>query len=135
MKIYHIDGKQKNIQINLNIEKMSKGELGKCACTCAQALKMHIYALGRVCDQMVKVLDSLSRGCVFRDSVQKATLTTYPQSSFFFLLSDHMAPAGYVCVAITHRTLTWTIGSLTCAQMSIHATAHGGVRTPKQSLH
>ena len=63
---------------------------------------------------------------------------------FFFPLSDHnhqvnyfvaMVRAGYVRVAIIHRTLTWTTGSLTCAQISIHAIAHGGVRTPKESLH
>ena len=29
-----------------------------------------------------------------------------------------------------HRTLTWTTGSLTCAQMLMHAVAHGGVRAP-----
>ena len=28
-----------------------------------------------------------------------------------------------------HRTLTWTTESLTCAQMLMHAIAHGGVRT------
>ena len=34
--------------------------------------------------------------------------------------------AGYVCVAIIHWTLTWTTGSLTCAQMLMHAIAHRG---------
>ena len=34
-----------------------------------------------------------------------------------------------VCVSVIHRTLTWTTGSLTWAQMLMHATAHGGVRT------
>ena len=37
--------------------------------------------------------------------------------------------AGCVSVSIIHRTLTWTTGSLTCAQMLVHAIAHGGVRT------
>ena len=37
--------------------------------------------------------------------------------------------AGCVSVSIIHRTLTWTTGSLTCAQMLMHAFAHGGVRT------
>ena len=37
--------------------------------------------------------------------------------------------AGCFCVSIIHRTLTWTSRSLTCAQMLMHATAHGGVRT------
>ena len=32
-------------------------------------------------------------------------------------------------VSIIHRTLTWTTGSLTCAQMLMHAIAHRGVRT------
>ena len=36
-------------------------------------------------------------------------------------------------VSIIHRTLTWTTGCLTCAQMWMHAVAHGGVRTPKES--
>ena len=30
-----------------------------------------------------------------------------------------------VSVSIVHRTLTWTTGSLTCAQMLMHAIAHG----------
>ena len=38
--------------------------------------------------------------------------------------------AGSFSVSIIHRTLTWTTRSLTCAQMLIHAIAHGGVRTP-----
>ena len=37
--------------------------------------------------------------------------------------------AGCFSVSIIHRTLTWTTGSLTCAQMLIHAIEHGGVRT------
>ena len=43
-----------------------------------------------------------------------------------------MVRAGYVCVAIIDRTLIWTTGSLSFAQMLIHAIAHGGVRTPKE---
>ena len=42
---------------------------------------------------------------------------------------------GVFSVSIAHRTLTWTIGSLSCAQMLMHAIAHGVVRTPKESLH
>ena len=38
--------------------------------------------------------------------------------------------AGCFSVSIIHRTLTWLKGSLTCAQMLMHAIAHGGVRTP-----
>ena len=34
--------------------------------------------------------------------------------------------AGCFSVSIVHRTLTWTTGSLTCAQMLKHAIAHGG---------
>ena len=37
--------------------------------------------------------------------------------------------AGYFSVSIIHRTLTWTTGSLTCAQVLMHAIAHGGLRT------
>ena len=37
--------------------------------------------------------------------------------------------AGCFNVSIIHRTLTWTTGSLTCAQMLMHTIAHGGVRT------
>ena len=33
--------------------------------------------------------------------------------------------AGCFSVSITHRTLTWTTGSLTCAQMLKHVIAHG----------
>ena len=36
------------------------------------------------------------------------------------------APAGCFSVSKIHRTLTWTTGSLTCAQMLMHAIAHGG---------
>ena len=43
--------------------------------------------------------------------------------------------AGCFNVAIIHRTLTWTTGSLTCAQLLIRAIAHGGVQTLYQSLH
>ena len=37
--------------------------------------------------------------------------------------------AGCFSISIIHRTLTWTTGSLTCAQMLMHAVAHGGVQT------
>ena len=40
-----------------------------------------------------------------------------------------MVQVGCFSVFIIHRTLTWTTGSLTCAQMLMHAIAHGGVRT------
>ena len=36
--------------------------------------------------------------------------------------------AGCFSVSIIHRTLTWTTRSLTCAQLLMHAIAHGGVR-------
>ena len=76
--------------------------------------------------------------------VVSAPLSQNGYSSFSFLSSDHhhqadysvaMVRAGYVCVAIIHKTLTWTVGSLTCAQMLMHAIAHTGVQTPKESLH
>ena len=38
-------------------------------------------------------------------------------------------------VSIIHRTLAWTTWFLTCTQMLMHAIAHGGVRTPWESLH
>ena len=38
--------------------------------------------------------------------------------------------AGCYSVSIIHRTLTWTTGSLTCAQTLMHAFAHGGVQSP-----
>ena len=72
------------------------------------------------------------------------TAPTLHSSTSFYCSSDHnhqanyfvaMARAGYVCVATIHRTLTLTTGSLTCAQMLMHASAHGGVRTPKGSQH
>ena len=34
--------------------------------------------------------------------------------------------AGCFSVSIIHRTLAWTTGFLTCAQMLMHAIAHGG---------
>ena len=37
--------------------------------------------------------------------------------------------AGCFSVSTIHRTLTWATGSLTCAQMLMHAMAHGDVRT------
>ena len=39
--------------------------------------------------------------------------------------------AVYFSVSITHRTLTWTTGSLTNAQMLMHAIAHGVTDTRK----
>ena len=36
---------------------------------------------------------------------------------------------GVFSVSIIHRNLTWTTGSLTCAQMLMHAVTHGSVRT------
>ena len=48
---------------------------------------------------------------------------------------DRVAPPILRCmlgvfgVSITHRTLTWTTGSLTCAQVLVHAIAHGSVQT------
>ena len=38
--------------------------------------------------------------------------------------------AGCFIVSIIHQTLTWTTGSLTCAQVLAHVIAHVGVRTP-----
>ena len=37
---------------------------------------------------------------------------------------------GCFSVSIIHQTLTWTTGSLTCAQMLMYAIAHRGARTP-----
>ena len=37
--------------------------------------------------------------------------------------------AGCFSVSIIHRTLTWTTGSLTCAQMLMHAIAHRDVQS------
>ena len=37
--------------------------------------------------------------------------------------------------SIIRRTLTWATGSLTFTQVLMHAIAHGGVRTPYESLH
>ena len=42
--------------------------------------------------------------------------------------------AGCFSVSVIHRTLTWTTGSLKCTQMLMHAIAHGGVRTPLESV-
>ena len=79
-------------------------------------------------------------------SAQIISIAVLSSSKFFFffriLLSDYnhqvdyfvtMVHAGYVCVAIIHRTLMWTTGSLTCAQMLIHTVAHSGVWTLKES--
>ena len=49
-----------------------------------------------------------------------------PRQSRAIQLTVHV---GCFSVSIIHRTLTWTKGYLTCAQMLMHATAHGGVRT------
>ena len=57
-----------------------------------------------------------------------------PQSSSWLFLSL-VVRAGYICVSIIQRTLTWTAGSLSCAQTLMHAIAQRGVRTPKESLH
>ena len=59
----------------------------------------------------------------------------YIHYSMLIVYLSLMVRAGYVCVAIIHRTLKWTTESLSCAQMLMHAIAHGGVRTPIESLH
>ena len=38
--------------------------------------------------------------------------------------------AGCFSVSVIHRILTWTTGSLTCAQMEMQAIARGDVQTP-----
>ena len=45
-------------------------------------------------------------------------------------VTQHTVDAGCFSVSIIHRTLAWTTRSLMCAQMLMHAIAHGGVRTP-----
>ena len=42
---------------------------------------------------------------------------------------------GCFSVSIIHWTLTWTTGSLMCAQTLMHMIARGGIRTPWESLH
>ena len=79
--------------------------------------------------------DNLARIYPCCNSMLIALERPQPSSWLFLPL---MVRAGYVCDAIilrNHRTLTWTTGSLPCPQMLMHATAHGGVRTPKKSLH
>ena len=44
-------------------------------------------------------------------------------------VTQHTVHAGCFSVSIIRRTLTWTTGSLACAQMLMHAIAQGGVRT------
>ena len=42
--------------------------------------------------------------------------------------------AGCFSVSVIHRTLPWTTGSLTYAQMKMHAITHGAVQTRQESL-
>ena len=42
--------------------------------------------------------------------------------------------AGCFSVSIIHRTLTWTTALLTCAQLLMHAVAHGSVWTLNESV-
>ena len=44
-------------------------------------------------------------------------------------LPNLLCMLGVFSVSVIHQTLTWTTGSLTCAQMLMHAIAHRGVRT------
>ena len=53
-----------------------------------------------------------------RESQLRQTRTTQPT-----------VHAGCFSVSITHRTLTWTRGSVTCAQILMHVIAHRGVQT------
>ena len=90
----------------------------------------------------------MKRGSTYLSSSKegkKGTPLISPTSELLLLLSferpqssitlSPMVHAGYVCVAIIHQTLSWTTGSLSCAQMLMHAFAYGGVWTPKESLH
>ena len=46
---------------------------------------------------------------------------TWATTIIKLIILSFMVRAGYVCVAIIHRTLTWSRGSLACAQMLMHA--------------
>ena len=61
----------------------------------------------------------------------------FPQGKPAATESRYPSPvhAGCLSVSLIHRSLIWTKGSLKCAQMLMHAIAHGGVRTQKESLH
>ena len=94
-----------------------------CVCVCARA-RARAYA--RVCGCVYVYNCTVPLGFLpweFRvafpgESQQRQSHVTRPT-----------VYAGCFSVSIIDRTLTWTTGSLTCAQMSVHVITHGGVRT------
>ena len=120
-----------------------------CACVCVCDVRVEkfgpngIYALWKARMRSTQSLRGLMMMMMLMMTIYRAR--TYPccnsmllalerpLSSSWLVLSLTVR-AGYVCVAIIHQTLTWTTGSLLCAQMLMYAIANW-TRTPKQSLH
>ena len=59
------------------------------------------------------------------ESQSAATESRYPKYGACFLLFFFFCFFVFFSVSIIHRTLTRTTGSLTCAQIFMHAIAHG----------
>ena len=58
-------------------------------------------------------------GCFIRENQLRQSRATQPK-----------VHAGCLNVSIIHQTLTLATGAFTCAQILMHAIAHGGVRKP-----
>ena len=61
-------------------------------------------------------------GCFSRENHLQQSCATQP-----------MVQAGCFSLSIIHQTLPWTTGSSTCAQVLMHVTEHGSVRTLEES--
>ena len=59
----------------------------------------------------------------------KFRLRSLGEASCGSCTTQPMVHAGFFSVSLIHQTLTWTQGSLMCAQMLMHAIAHGAVQT------
>ena len=106
----------------------------------------------RFCRTQLQTSFSLNHLCTDRLANDSAQLATIPVAVYFIVplwflkwkirvtfpgesqlrqsrATHPTVHTGCFGISIIHRTLTWTTGSVTCAQMFMHAIAHGGVRT------
>ena len=113
------------VTVNLLLALRHWGEEGELAHSESKASLLPSVAcgssVGRSLVQMnIMMIMTIHRARIYPRCNSMLITLERPQSSSWIFLSL-IVRAGYVCVAIIHRTLTWTTGSLSCAQMLVNA--------------